>query len=84
MSNEPLKSVKTPEIVSHFINGRSVPDSGRTQDVFISARNMKTALAAGMVPIGALWGFRSREELIGSGAKTVIEHPSQLLKLLFE
>jgi len=34
MSNEPLKSVKTPAIVAHFINGRSVPDSGRTQDVF--------------------------------------------------
>jgi malonate-semialdehyde dehydrogenase (acetylating)/methylmalonate-semialdehyde dehydrogenase len=34
MSNEPLKSVKTPAIVAHFINGRSVPDSGRTQEVF--------------------------------------------------
>jgi phosphoglycolate phosphatase len=37
--------------------------------------DMQTARAAGMFPIGALWGFRSSEELIENGAKVVISHP---------
>jgi phosphoglycolate phosphatase len=40
--------------------------------------DMKTATAAGMFPIGVLWGFRSAEELRNSGAKEVIQHPSDL------
>ena len=43
--------------------------------------DMKTATAAGMFPVGALWGFRSHEELVKGGAKSVIEHPSELLHL---
>jgi len=46
--------------------------------------DMTTALAAGMAPVGALWGFRSKEELLASGTKTVIEHPLQLMQLLVE
>lgn len=46
--------------------------------------DMKTALASGMVPVGALWGFRSKEELLASGTNTVIEHPMQLMDLLFK
>jgi phosphoglycolate phosphatase len=30
--------------------------------------DMKTALAAGMCPVGVLWGFRTAEELVASGA----------------
>ncbi|MFC1977539.1 HAD family hydrolase [Chloroflexota bacterium] len=41
--------------------------------------DMKTAIGAGMYPVGALWGFRSAEELLAGGAKTLIEHPSDLL-----
>jgi phosphoglycolate phosphatase len=37
--------------------------------------DMETARLAGMRPIGALWGFRSREELVGAGAEVVIEQP---------
>ncbi len=44
--------------------------------------DMKTATNAGMYPIGALWGFRTRDELIASGAKALIEHPCDLLRLL--
>lgn len=44
--------------------------------------DMKTARAAGMYPVGALWGFRTAEELTESGAKRIIEHPGQLLDLL--
>jgi len=42
--------------------------------------DMKTARASGMTPIGALWGFRSKEELLESGAKAVIDHPSESLQ----
>ena len=44
--------------------------------------DMRTATAAGMYPVGALWGFRTRQELDESGAKTVLHHPLDLLQLL--
>ena len=44
--------------------------------------DMQTAVAAGMIAVGALWGFRSREELVHHGAQHLIEHPLQLLELL--
>lgn len=44
--------------------------------------DMKTAIAAGMFPIGAAWGFRPREELLSHGAGAIIEQPSELLGLL--
>ena len=43
--------------------------------------DMETALAAGMFPVGALWGFRSKEELIQAGAKATIESPAGLLEI---
>lgn len=44
--------------------------------------DMMTAIAAGMYPVGVLWGFRPAEELIESGAKTLVERPEQMLSLL--
>jgi len=44
--------------------------------------DMQTALAAGMYPLGALWGFRPAEELAASGAKALIAQPMELLKFL--
>ena len=44
--------------------------------------DMKTAVAAGMVPVGVTWGFRSREELEENGAEVIIDHPSELLQVL--
>lgn len=41
--------------------------------------DMKTAIAAGMFPVGALWGFRSREELLENGAKAVLQRPQDIL-----
>jgi phosphoglycolate phosphatase len=42
--------------------------------------DMKTARAAGMFPVGALWGFRSAEELKASGAQVLVEHPREVLR----
>jgi len=46
--------------------------------------DMKTAIAAGMFPVGAIWGFRSVEELRNSGAEKVIALPQDLLHLVTE
>ena len=47
-----------------------------------TAIDMTTALNAGMMSIGAAWGFRSERELFDSGAQKVIERPSELLEFL--
>jgi len=44
--------------------------------------DMQTAVAAGMYLVGALWGFRTKEELLESGAKTLVQHPLDVLELL--
>ena len=44
--------------------------------------DMKTARGAGMFPIGALWGFRTAEELKDSGAEVLVAHPSEVLQFL--
>ncbi len=44
--------------------------------------DMQTATAAGMYPVGAAWGFRTREELARSGARVIIERPGDLIALL--
>jgi phosphoglycolate phosphatase len=44
--------------------------------------DMRTASAAGMYAVGALWGFRERDELAENGAREMIAHPLDLLLLL--
>ncbi|MFB3894433.1 MAG: HAD family hydrolase [Phycisphaerae bacterium] len=44
--------------------------------------DMKTAVAAGMFPVGALWGFRTADELLANGAMALIKRPMELLELL--
>jgi phosphoglycolate phosphatase len=44
--------------------------------------DMRTARAAGMHPVGVLWGFRDQRELEESGAEIVIAAPQELLKTL--
>ncbi len=47
-----------------------------------TATDMSTACRAGMCAVGALWGFRTREELEESGARAVVERPAEVLALL--
>ena len=44
--------------------------------------DMRTARGAGMFAVGVLWGFRSAEELLESGAQVLVAHPGEALKLL--
>jgi phosphoglycolate phosphatase len=47
-----------------------------------SAVDMQTARRAGMMAIGAGWGFRPAAELHAAGALHVIDHPLDFLALL--
>ena len=44
--------------------------------------DMRTAVNAGMYPVGVLWGFRDREELESNGARELIRTPHDVLRLL--
>lgn len=44
--------------------------------------DMETAIAAGMKPVGALWGFRDRYELVQAGAEVLLDRPTELLNLV--
>ena len=46
-----------------------------------TSTDMKTGKAAGMFTVGALWGFRDREDLNANGADLVAEHPTDLVKI---
>lgn len=47
-----------------------------------SGVDMHTAVRAGMIPVGVLWGFRDSAELRGMGAEHLIGQPGELLELL--
>jgi phosphoglycolate phosphatase len=44
--------------------------------------DMQTATAAGMFAVGALWGFRTADELLASGASALVTSPHELLNWL--
>jgi phosphoglycolate phosphatase len=46
--------------------------------------DMKTAAAAGCLPVGAGWGYRPREELLSAGARVILAAPEELLGLIHE
>lgn len=44
--------------------------------------DMQTASRANMYAVGVLWGFREAEELLANGARQLITHPMELLKIV--
>jgi phosphoglycolate phosphatase len=44
--------------------------------------DMRTAVAAGMYPVGALWGFRTADELRDAGAAVLVKSPLDVLAVL--
>jgi phosphoglycolate phosphatase len=44
--------------------------------------DMRTARSAGMHPVGVLWGFRDRDELLDSGAEHIVAKPPAVFDLL--
>lgn len=47
-----------------------------------SGMDMQTAVRCGAVGVGVLWGFRTREELLDSGAEFLIDKPESILKIV--
>ncbi len=47
-----------------------------------SGVDMQTAVAAGLFPVGAAWGFRSESELMECGCRFIARHPMDLLTLI--
>lgn len=56
----------------------------REQTLFVgdSAVDMQTAHAAGVHAVGCSWGFRARKELEDESPYAIIDHPSELMKLI--
>jgi phosphoglycolate phosphatase len=46
-----------------------------------TAVDMETAVRAGMIGVGALWGYRERAELVAAGARHLCATPSELVTL---
>ncbi|MFO7849179.1 MAG: HAD family hydrolase, partial [Spirochaetia bacterium] len=46
--------------------------------------DMETAVRGGMYPVGVLWGYRSREEILNAGAEVLVDEPKNILTLLSE
>lgn len=47
-----------------------------------SSIDMETANAAGMFAVGVPWGFRTRAELAGAGARKILNEPKDLIELI--
>ena len=45
-----------------------------------SGVDMQTAVNAGALPVGVLWGFREKDELVENGAKVLLSQPSELIE----
>lgn len=70
-----------PKIVEDIL---SVSPHDKKNVIYVgdTSVDMQTAKNAGLTAVGALWGFRTREELEQSGADHIIETPDQLIHLL--
>lgn len=49
-----------------------------------SGMDCANAVNSGCFPLGVLWGFRKKEELVENGAKALINHPSEIVPFVKE
>ncbi|TPG32660.1 HAD family hydrolase [Flavobacterium pectinovorum] len=80
LSTESLKKPNPFEAIEISKNWNLKPE----EIIFIgdSDIDMLTANNANMFPVGVSWGYRTEKELTESGAKVVINNPSDLLLIL--
>lgn len=76
---EPRKPDPTSALQIAGITG---VDSANTIFMGDSGVDMQTANRARMYAVGVLWGFRQAEELLANGARQLIKHPMELLKIV--
>ncbi|MFI5035564.1 MAG: HAD hydrolase-like protein [Acidimicrobiales bacterium] len=80
VAGAPLDNSMTPkaQIVAAV---RSVFADARSPAWMVGDRHhdVEAALIHGLVPVGALWGYGSRAELAGAGARWLVARPADLL-----
>ncbi len=81
MGARPEMPLKPDPTVALAIGERWGIAPGRMAFLGDSGIDMLTATAAGMIPVGAAWGFRTEGELVENGASAVLHHPLELLEL---
>jgi phosphoglycolate phosphatase len=77
---DPLPRKPAPDGAQHIARQLGVAP-GDVVYLGDSSVDMETARRAGMYPVGAGWGFRSRQELQDSGASVILDHPLELIGL---
>jgi phosphoglycolate phosphatase len=75
----PLKP--DPTLALRIVHKLKIPPE---QFLYLGDTNtdMQTAVASGMFPVGCLWGYRTGDELLKSGAKILIKTPAEVLDIL--
>lgn len=79
--SDKFKPKPDPEIGLYLCNSMALKPS-EVLYVGDSGSDMTFGNNAGFYPVGALWGYRSREELIQNGAAAVVESPEGLVEFL--
>lgn len=69
-----------PEAVEYIL---STMDISADECLYVgdTDTDMKTAISAGVDPIGVSWGFRDANELLSNGAKWIVHHPREIIQL---
>jgi phosphoglycolate phosphatase len=67
------------QLIAHLLKTESLSPQ-MTVMVGDRAHDVIGALTNGVIPIGALWGYSSRQELTAAGAAIVCEHPGFLAR----
>ena len=81
MGAQPGLPLKPDPTVALVIGDRLGAAPSRIVFLGDSGIDMLTANAAGMIAVGAAWGFRTKDELVENGARAVLDHPLELLEL---
>jgi len=81
MGAQPGLPLKPDPTVALLISARLGVAPSRMVFLGDSGIDMLTATAAGMLAVGAAWGFRTIDELVENGASIVLDHPLELLEL---
>jgi len=78
---QPGLPLKPDPAVALLISARLGVAPSRIVVLGDSGIDMLTATAAGMIAVGAAWGFRTKDELVEHGARAVLDQPLELLEL---
>ena len=75
------RSHKT-ELIAHILHAQSLP---RETTVMVGdrAQDIAGATANGVLAIGALWGYGSRDELVAAGAEVLCAEPALLVETVY-